>query len=212
MLFRSKAHEYLFLLSKSERYHFDADAIAEDCSPNTHARYAAAKGEPFGMTNWQRGDAPHDAVALSAARVRDVGLGRNARPRKAVPNVGRREGPPGNPGEGAACRVKYNASFDEAMAEMPTRRNKRSVWTVGSEAFREAHFATYPPALVEPCILAGCQRGGVVLDPFFGAGTTGLVADRLQRSAIGIELNPAYIAIARRRIAGDAPLFAEVAA
>ncbi len=74
-----------------------------------------------------------------------------------------------------------------------------------------AHFATSPPALIEPCILAGCPPGGTVLDPFGGAGTTGLVADRLQRDAILIELSPAYADMARRRIAGDAPLFAEVA-
>jgi DNA modification methylase len=92
------------------------------------------------------------------------------------------------------------------------QRNKRSVWTVPTSPFKEAHFATFPPALIEPCILAGCPIGGTVLDPFGGAGTTGLVADRLQRDAILVELNPAYAAMARRRIAGDAPLFAEVAA
>jgi DNA modification methylase len=89
-------------------------------------------------------------------------------------------------------------------------RNKRSVWTVATQPFKEAHFATFPPALVEPCILAGCPRDGVVLDPFGGAGTTGLVADRLQRNAILIELNPEYSAIAERRICGDAPLLAQV--
>jgi hypothetical protein len=68
-------------------------------------------------------------------------------------------------------------------------RNKRSVWEVTTQPFSEAHFATFPPALIEPCILAGCPVGGTVLDPFFGAGTTGLVADRLGRDCIGIELN-----------------------
>ena len=67
-----------------------------------------------------------------------------------------------------------------------------------------------PPALVEPCILAGCPKSGTVLDPFGGAGTTGLVADRLQRHAVLIELNPTYADMAQRRIVGDAPLFAEV--
>lgn len=93
----------------------------------------------------------------------------------------------------------------------PMGRNKRSVWTIATSPFSEAHFATFPPALIEPCILAGCPEGGVVLDPFGGAGTTGLVADRLQRNAILIELNPTYAAMARRRIDGDAPLFAEAA-
>jgi len=92
------------------------------------------------------------------------------------------------------------------------KRNKRSVWTVGSHPFKEAHFATFPPALIEPCILAGCPAGGTVLDPFGGAGTTGMVADRLSRNAVLIELNPEYVGIAERRIKGDAGMFADVVA
>ena len=81
---------------------------------------------------------------------------------------------------------------------------------VATAPFSEAHFATFPPALIEPCIKAGCPAGGTVLDPFGGAGTTGLVADRMQRSAILIELNPNYAAMASRRIDRDAPLFSGV--
>ena len=95
---------------------------------------------------------------------------------------------------------KNNPSFDAAMAVMPSARNKRSVWTVPTQPFSEAHFATFPPALIEPCILAGCPVGGMVLDPFGGAGTTGMVAQRLGRSATLIELNPEYAAMADRRI------------
>jgi DNA modification methylase len=90
-------------------------------------------------------------------------------------------------------------------------RNKRSVWTIATQPFKEAHFATFPPALVEPCILAGCPLGGTVLDPFGGAGTTALVADRLQRHALLIEINQEYAEIARRRICNDSPLFASFA-
>ena len=82
-------------------------------------------------------------------------------------------------------------------------RNKRSVWTIATAPFSEAHFATFPPALPELCIKAGCPVGGTVLDPFSGAGTTALVADRLQRNAIGIDLNPEYAAMSERRIGGD---------
>lgn len=89
-------------------------------------------------------------------------------------------------------------------------RNKRSVWEIATAPFNEAHFATFPPALIEPCILAGCPKGGTVLDPFGGAGTTGLVADRLQRNAILIELNPNYAEMSRRRIVNDAPLFGAI--
>jgi DNA modification methylase len=79
-------------------------------------------------------------------------------------------------------------------------RNRRSVWSVTTQPFPEAHFATFPPKLIEPCILAGCPENGTVLDPFAGSGTTGLVALRHKRNFIGIELNPEYIAMANNRI------------
>ena len=88
--------------------------------------------------------------------------------------------------------------------------NKRSVWTVPVKPFNQAHFATYPPDLIEPCILAGCPNSGVVLDPFGGAGTTGLVSDRLGRDAVLIELNKDYAKIADDRLHNDSPLFSEV--
>lgn len=80
------------------------------------------------------------------------------------------------------------------------------VWTVPVRPFKGAHFATFPPALIEPCVLAGSRVGDVVLDPFTGAGTTGLVALKHQRSFRGVELNPAYADMARARIVGDSPL------
>ena len=85
--------------------------------------------------------------------------------------------------------------------DWPTKRNKRTVWTVATKPYSEAHFATFPEKLIEPCILAGCPEGGICLDPFFGAGTTGLVAKKLGRCFIGIELNGAYIGMAQKRIA-----------
>lgn len=94
--------------------------------------------------------------------------------------------------------------------QMSLGRNIRNVWTVATRPFSEAHFATFPHDLIEPCIKAGCPAGGMVLDPFGGAGTTGLVADRLGRDCTLIELNPEYADMARRRILGDAPLFADV--
>jgi DNA modification methylase len=150
----SKAHEYIFLLSKSERYFYDAAAIAEPSSavgPSWEQRKAA--GEPM----------RHGLY-------------------------------------GAAC---YGAGGFGAKDGM---RNRRSVWTVTLKGFNEAHFATFPPDLIEPCILAGCPVGGTVLDPFSGAGTSGLVALRNDRRYIGIELNPDYAEMSRRRILNDAPL------
>jgi hypothetical protein len=89
------------------------------------------------------------------------------------------------------------------------QRNKRSVWHVATQPYPEAHFATFPEALIEPCILAGSKPGDTVLDPFNGSGTTGAVAIRHQRNYIGIELNAAYIELARKRIGAVAPLFSE---
>lgn len=81
------------------------------------------------------------------------------------------------------------------------RRNKRSVWSVSTNGFRGAHFAVFPEKLIEPCILAGCPEGGVVLDPFAGSGTTGVVAKRMGRGFMGCEINPSYVEMAARRIA-----------
>ena len=92
------------------------------------------------------------------------------------------------------------------------KRNKRSVWTVPPKPFKGAHVATFPPDLIAPCVLAGCPEGGTVLDPFGGAGTTGLVAQQHNRDSILIELNPDYIEIAEKRLNNDAPLFNEVVA
>jgi len=157
----TKAHEYMFLLSKSARYFYDAEAIAE---PFVDERMGAS-GVTIGVP---------EQYANAAGRGGDQGL------------------------------EKFNGAGRAG-------RNRRSVWTVATQPFREAHFATFPPGLIEPCIMAGCPKGGTVLDPFGGAGTTGLVSDRLGRNAILMELNPEYAAMARRRIEGDAGMFAEVA-
>lgn len=108
----------------------------------------------------------------------------------------------------------FNDRWDktEKSEQCSGTRNKRSVWTVATRPFSGAHFATFPADLITPCILAGCRAGGTVLDPFGGSGTTGLVADRLGRNAILIEINPNYSAMAADRIKDDAGLFSRVAA
>lgn len=179
----TKAHEYMFLLSKSPRYYYDQESTLEPVSANTHARVSQDVAGQIGSkpaNGGSRADRPMKAVG----RKRQVA------------------------GEG----IKANDDFHDSTALLVSRRNKRSVWTVTTCGYREAHFATFPPKLIEPCILAGAPRGGVVLDPFSGAGTTGLVCSRLDRDYIGIELKPEYAAMARRRIANDAPLFEEVPA
>ena len=105
-------------------------------------------------------------------------------------------------GDARAGVGKESGAREGTFVTRPTRR-KRSVWSVNPSPYRDAHFATYPPDLIDPCVLAGAPVGGTVLDPFFGAGTTGLVAMRHGRKCIGIELNPEYVAIAERRLGLD---------
>jgi DNA modification methylase len=102
----------------------------------------------------------------------------------------------------AGFNGRYAAKL--AVSGAPKFRNKRSVWTIATQAFKGKHFATFPEKLVEPCILAGCPVGGTVLDPYLGSGTTGLVALRHGRHFIGIDLKPEYVAMARERIAKEA--------
>lgn len=163
----TKAHEYLFLLSKSERYYYDAAAIAE---PFADERM----GNPGGGGNYARN------MLAGAA--------------------------PGGRGNRYAGLVDGVWNKDGAV----TSRNRRSVWTIPTQPFPEAHFAVMPEALVEPCVLAGSAPGDLVLDCFSGSGTVGVVALRHGRRFLGIELNPAYVEMARRRISG--PLFSEAQA
>ena len=113
-------------------------------------------------------------------------------------------------GEIPGGRRAFEGRDNPYSGEVPSCANLRNVWTIASAPYSEAHFATFPPALVEPCIKAGCPVGGEVLDPFGGAGTVGLVADRLARKAILIEISPEYAEMARKRIEDDQPLFADV--
>lgn len=104
-----------------------------------------------------------------------------------------------------AAGNKNNASYDAAMEVMPDDRNKRSVWSIPTEAFPGAHFATFPRALVRPCILAGSRPGDLVLDPFGGSGTTAAVAQELSRRWVICELNTKYADIATERACNTHP-------
>jgi len=154
----TKAHEYIFLMSKRERYYYDADAIKEDCLSG-----------------------PSDIKKML----------------ESLPRIGGKHKILTDPLSKASSLT--NIGQKRAVGD-PSGRNKRSVWTVATQPFKEAHFATFPPKLIEPCILAGCPAGGIVLDPFMGAGTTAVVCANLGRNYIGIELNPEYVHIANERI------------
>ena len=139
----TKAHEYIFLLSKSPKYYYDSEAIKEKVKQD-----------------WGTRD--------------------------------RSSGKYHNEGTGLQPHSGLEKSYET--------KNKRSVWSVSPIAYKEAHFATYPPDLIKPCILAGCPEGGTVLDPFGGSGTTAQVANNLNRNAILCELNPEYVEIAKDRL------------
>jgi len=146
----TKAHEYVFLFAKQQRYYYDAKSIMEPADPRNYRKRATQRIVPPGQT----------------------------------------------------IQGKMDAKRGEILCE---DRNRRSVWSVSVNSYSRVHFAVMPPKLVEPCILAGCPVGGVVLDPFAGSGTTGAVAASLGRNFVGIELNPAYVALAEQRIGNSQP-------
>lgn len=148
----TKAHEYMFLLSKSERYYFDAGAIREPCSEDMQRRAARGHTRRPGKIDTSRNDAATVRPTLITAE----------------------------------------------------SRNRRSVWTIATRPYKGAHFATFPPALIEPCIRASSRPGDTVLDPFGGSGTTAAVALALGRKAVLCELNPEYIPLVHKRLADAA--------
>lgn len=244
----TKSHEYVFLLTKSERYLYDAEAVKEPASTKTHARQADQSKQRHGA-GVMPGAPGHRGLHKPGVT-----------PKSAAPGSG----------------IKANESTHAALAGAVAMRGLRTVWSILTEPFPEAHFATFPKALVEPCIRAGTSEKGccadcdapwarvldrtfhgdrragrrdldavegaggnvkmgdacwnqyepprtsgwepscacgsevqpcIVLDPFAGSGTTGLVALRLGRRFLGLELNPDYADLSRRRITDDAPLF-----
>lgn len=195
----TKAHEYLFLLTKSARYYFDAEAIAEPAvyggdqeRYDRAARAAEAhKSMPDELHNGIRPRSSWKGSQFHTGKTGDHQLGRASKKRGEF--AGKTNALPGR----------------EAFRAITETRNKRSVWTVPSQPYRGAHFATFPPELIRPCILAGCPRGGVVLDPFGGSGTTGAVALETGRAALLIELNPDYAALIRARCEASRPHWVE---
>ncbi len=175
----TKAHEYIFLLSKSARYYYDADAVAEPVAPASIERLSQPNLEAQAGSNRVPGKTNGNMKAV----------GRGGR------NAFRGQGHFRDGENGPANRDGRD------MRDIGTvsTRNKRSVWTVTTKPYKGAHFATFPPDLIAPCILAGCPAGGTVLDPFGGSGTTGEVAAGNGRNAILIELNASYCSLAKSR-------------
>ena len=158
----TKAHEYIFLLTKSPKYYYDADAIRE------------ITGKEASWDNYG-GKGMIDHPTGPGRKQIDLTMGTSQK--KAMPYISH-----------------------------PNGRNKRSVWTINTQPYSEAHFATFPEKLIEPCILAGCPEDGVVLDPFVGSGTTAAVAQKYGRKSVGVDLNKEYLDIAVRRITSTQPV------
>ena len=158
----TKAHEYLFLLTKSERYFWDAEAMREPFA----SEYSTDAIEKAGGAGGERPDGDN--------------FNKEARKNGAMTPRTRAE---------------------RAALLNPAGRNRRSVWTVPTQPYSGAHFAVFPAALIEPCILAGSRPGDLVIDPFMGSGTTAQVAQALGRQWIGCELNPEYAPLQQARTA-----------
>ncbi len=181
------SHEYVLHLSKSNDYFYDHNAARTPAAPATETRLA------------------QDVESQNGSDRANGGTKTNG-PMKAV---GRRtDKQRGHSRKHAGFNERWDAM--ERADQIGGGANLRSVWWISHASFGEGHYAVMPNMLAEICISAGCPTGGTVLDPFFGAGTTGLVADRLGRNCIGIELNPAYAAMAESRIRSDAGMFADV--
>lgn len=202
----TRSHEYLFLLARAKTYYYDSAAIAEPLQPSTRVRLAQDIDGQAGSSRANGGTRP-DRPMKTVHRPPsgwDTGPG-DHRARTGRYASGNKERRPGTETGRSLSHVGRGFPWD--ADEAGGLRNRRSVWTISTRPFKGAHFATFPPALVRPCILAGSAPGDVVLDPFAGAGTTGLVASRLGRSFVGVEINPEYAAMALERIRADAPLF-----
>jgi DNA modification methylase len=172
----TKAHEYLFLLSKSPVYYCDMGAIKEPVAPSTTQRLSQ-DGESQQGSFRVPGKTNGAMKAVGGQRSKRDSFKRDGSKRAEV-----------IPGQSMGT---HRPDREESAYPLDDR-NKRSVWTVSTKPYKGAHFATFPTDLIEPCILAGAPAGGVVLDPFFGSGTTGQVAQALGRKYIGIELNADY--------------------
>jgi DNA modification methylase len=183
----TKSHEYIFLLTKSARYYYDAVAVAEPT--------CTFENRPAGVVRDREYDYDSKQKAMWRHKVGEKQTfgGRKARENTIIK---------GDP------RFRNGSEQWGRTFTLGETRNKRSVWSVTTKPYKEAHFATFPEEIPRTCILAGSKKGDTILDPFSGAGTTGVVAEKLNRKYIGIELNPQYTKMSEDRIYNVQPLFA----
>ena len=160
----SRSYEHVFLISKSPKYYYDYDAMAEPMKEISKKRYVRGRRAD---NKYLREDAGIKVQKINEARRYGEYKGDN----------------------------------------IPQFRNKRDIWTINTISFRGNHYAAFPPKLAEICMLAGCPKGGIVLDPFMGSGTVGLAAFLNNRNYIGIELNEEYVTLAKKRIESEVKQF-----
>ena len=270
----TQCHEKIWLITKSKKYYYDADAVREPCQDETIRRMTLGNKGKVGNNKNSTGWKQLNNYWGSKQSVKDANKGRNRRNvwnveeeqyriisdknrpeiieyrdlpdhnkireylsasrKKNKITIDQIEKHFGNqaghhwfekngsyPSKDDWFKLKKLLNFDDTYDKQlttiniksglkqnhPLGKNKRNVWTITTKPFKDAHFATFPKDLIEPCIKAGCPEGGVVLDPFGGAGTTGIVAQSLNRTAILIELNPDYIQIAKKRIDKELGMF-----
>ena len=175
----TKSHEYIFLLSKSRLYYFDADAIRVPARESTMRRIRQDVDNQVGSSRSLKANGNMKAV---------IG--------------GRKRNFTDMPENDPMYRANTNRKY-----EYTDKANKRSVWEVSTSAFHDAHFAVFPPALIVDCIKAGCPEDGIVLDPFMGSGTTAIVSRKLNRNYVGFELNKDYVQLAKNRIKKELGIF-----
>lgn len=169
----TKSHEYIFLLSKSKKYYFDYEAIKEPCVGFDNRPPAGSKGTLTSNSRIRKGNS---RTFRGGVYTHDNVFDNSA-------------------------LIERNSHGNSPNAD--GKRNKRDVWSVATRGYNGAHFATFPPELITPCVLAGSREGGIILDPFFGSGTTGEVAKNNNREFLGIELNPEYAKLAAARLNFD---------
>jgi DNA modification methylase len=196
----TKSHEQIFLLTKSKAYYFNQEAIREPAKDSSVSRLAQD-------VESQEGSNRANGGKKTNGKMKAVKFGGNKYGDSTDQKHATKSGKEWIPTQGGGgTGFKGHSGNMKADGTLYITANKKTVWTVSTKPYKEAHFATYPPDLIEPCILAGSREGDIVLDPFNGSGTTGAVALKHRRSYIGCELNPKYIQLTHRRLAKVQPV------
>lgn len=185
----TRSHETIFMFSKKPKYYYDYEAIMEPAVYDVDGTGTAARKARQNDSNKLLPDAMKNGIRK--AGFKDAGMFSGKHSDKQRGHSKRHDG--------------FNDRWDKMSKEEQCTgmRNKRDVWNVATSPYDGAHFAVFPPKLIEPCILVGCPEGGTVLDPFGGSGTTAMVAAQNRRGFIVIELNPEYIPLIHKRLNGN---------